>query len=259
MAENEADIHCNVIQCRKSLGFDAKACVTSCSHIFCLECANRAFPRALVCPACDTQLNQSDDIVVTQLNPSEEYKSSVLAGLRPDVVMDICSRAIAFYQYQTSQELCFRSMVQKNLEMKANALQAQLNDLIQDAARHLKVEKEKSAMIQRDQEADKGRLHEVQAQLQDKTKQFHKLQATSPISIFSHNTNYLGNVREAEEKNGHTHSVYSTRSISSTCPAHRPDTFSADPTILPSSISAKFILDPTPGVYCKYFTTLVQF
>ncbi|OAD78470.1 hypothetical protein PHYBLDRAFT_103576, partial [Phycomyces blakesleeanus NRRL 1555(-)] len=104
--------------------------------IFCLECANRAFPRALVCPACDTQLNQRQGfLLLTQLNPSEEYKSSVLAGLRPDIVLDICSRAIAFYQYQTSQELCFRSMIQKNLEMKCTTLQAQLNDLIQDAAR----------------------------------------------------------------------------------------------------------------------------
>ncbi|OAD78471.1 hypothetical protein PHYBLDRAFT_62767 [Phycomyces blakesleeanus NRRL 1555(-)] len=32
-------------------------------------------------------------------------------------------------------------------------------------------------VIQRDQEADKGRLHDLQAQLQEKTKQFHKLQS----------------------------------------------------------------------------------
>ncbi|KAG0737717.1 hypothetical protein G6F23_010172 [Rhizopus arrhizus] len=58
------------------------------------------------------------DIVLSQLNPTERYKSSVLAGLKPEVILDISGRAIAFYEYQLSQELCFKSILQSNIEQK---------------------------------------------------------------------------------------------------------------------------------------------
>lgn len=35
-----------------------------------------------------------------ELSPSEEYKAMVLTGLRPDIVLDISSRALAFWSYQ---------------------------------------------------------------------------------------------------------------------------------------------------------------
>lgn len=46
----------------------------------------------------------------------------MLACLKPDIILDICARAIAFYEYQTSQELAFRSVVQKNTQNKYNEL-----------------------------------------------------------------------------------------------------------------------------------------
>lgn len=46
----------------------------------------------------------------------------MLACLKPDIILDICARAIAFYEYQTSQELAFRSAVQKNTQNKYNEL-----------------------------------------------------------------------------------------------------------------------------------------
>ncbi|KAI8593664.1 cyclin [Geranomyces variabilis] len=90
----ELELHCNNIQCRKGLGSNARACVTTCSHIFCVECAEKAFNTALICPACESSLTDGDDIVFTELNPSEEYKSSVLAGLRPEVIIEIASRGL---------------------------------------------------------------------------------------------------------------------------------------------------------------------
>ncbi|KAI8915343.1 hypothetical protein DFJ77DRAFT_462263, partial [Powellomyces hirtus] len=80
----ETELRCNNVQCRKGLGNNARACVTTCSHIFCVECAEKAFNTALICPACESSLTERDDIVFTELNPSEDYKSSVLAGLRPE-------------------------------------------------------------------------------------------------------------------------------------------------------------------------------
>ncbi|KAI8049785.1 uncharacterized protein B0P05DRAFT_438399, partial [Gilbertella persicaria] len=100
--------------------------------IFCVDCSNHVFSKALVCPACNASLGQNDDIILTDMNPSEDYKSSVLAGLKPEVILDICSRAIAFYEYQTSQELLYKSMMQKNVEDKYHALKDKFQMITRD-------------------------------------------------------------------------------------------------------------------------------
>ncbi|KAI7867884.1 uncharacterized protein EV154DRAFT_531677 [Mucor mucedo] len=51
---------------------------------------------------------------------SAEQRKSVLAGLKPDIILDVCARAIAFYEYQTSQELAFRAVIQKSTQEKYN-------------------------------------------------------------------------------------------------------------------------------------------
>lgn len=47
-----------------------------------------------------------DDVVVTNLNPTEDYKTSVLSGLNPNVIMECAGRALSFWAYQTTQEMC---------------------------------------------------------------------------------------------------------------------------------------------------------
>lgn len=94
----EVTLRCNNLTCRCQLLH--KAVVTTCSHIFCVDCGTRYFESALVCPACETSLTQRDDIVFAELLPTEDYKSSVLAGLRPDIVAEICGRALSFWGYQ---------------------------------------------------------------------------------------------------------------------------------------------------------------
>ena len=56
---------------------------------------------------CDHELRGKLDIVRVDLNPSEAYKSMVLCGLHPDVIMDISSRAINFWIFQSRQEYLF--------------------------------------------------------------------------------------------------------------------------------------------------------
>lgn len=85
------------------------------SHIFCTECAahfNLAGPGSSgrhqqhhVCPACQASLPNPDDAVVADLNPSEDYKTSVLSGLSPTVIIECASRALSFWAYQTTQEV----------------------------------------------------------------------------------------------------------------------------------------------------------
>ena len=56
------------------------------------------------CPVCDHALGGKLDIVRVELNPSEAYKSMVLCGLHPEIIIDICSRAINFWIFQNQQE-----------------------------------------------------------------------------------------------------------------------------------------------------------
>ncbi|KAI8329192.1 hypothetical protein BD560DRAFT_416850 [Blakeslea trispora] len=172
----EVDIHCNVMRCRKPFSFEKQACITSCSHIFCIECANSTFSKSLICPACHASLNQSDDIILTELNPSEEYKSSVLAGLKPEVIMDISTRAIAFYEYQTSQEILYRSMLQKSLEEKYKLLREKFHMVVRDLNHVIKNEKDKQTELKKELEQEKSKCQNAAAKLDEKAKHFQKLQ-----------------------------------------------------------------------------------
>ncbi|GCC44869.1 hypothetical protein chiPu_0028897, partial [Chiloscyllium punctatum] len=99
MAMCEDVLLCNFAKCRAKLsGF---AWVTACSHVFCDQHGSGEFSRSpALCPACKSALAGKLDIVRTELSPSEEYKAMVLSGLRPELILDIASRALAFWTYQ---------------------------------------------------------------------------------------------------------------------------------------------------------------
>ncbi|CAG8577515.1 10888_t:CDS:2, partial [Racocetra persica] len=141
----ESDLRCNVVQCRKILNTEGRACVTTCSR------------------------KKSDDIVFADLNPSEDYKSSVLSGLRPDIIMEICSRALSFWTYQTTQEACFQELMYKSLEDKYTQLEKQVQGLMRDAQSEV-------TTLQKDMELEKRKTHDLAEQLQEKGRQFSKLQ-----------------------------------------------------------------------------------
>jgi E3 ubiquitin-protein ligase CCNP1IP1 len=50
-------------------------------------------------------LPNPDDVVITNLNPTEDYKTSVLSGLSPNVIIECAGRALGFWAYQTTQEM----------------------------------------------------------------------------------------------------------------------------------------------------------
>uniref|UniRef100_A0A452HWE5 Cyclin B1 interacting protein 1 n=1 Tax=Gopherus agassizii TaxID=38772 RepID=A0A452HWE5_9SAUR len=75
----------------------------ACSHMFCDQHGSGEFSHSpAVCPACNSALSGKLDIVRTELSPSEEHKAMVLAGLRPETVLDISSRALSFWTYQVN-------------------------------------------------------------------------------------------------------------------------------------------------------------
>ncbi|KAL9597671.1 MAG: hypothetical protein Q9219_004998 [cf. Caloplaca sp. 3 TL-2023] len=101
-------LRCNHLKCRTQL--NERAVVTTCrsvtqilkkvgtslrqcSHIFCAACSQTlgldAAPTThRICPACETSLPNPDDVVSTQLNPTEDYKTSVLSGFSPSIILD---------------------------------------------------------------------------------------------------------------------------------------------------------------------------
>lgn len=84
--------------------------LTDSSHIYCIDCANatelvKGPSAGRICPACRAPLNNLDDVVVTNLQPTEDYKTSVLSGLSPNIVMECAGKALSFWAYQMTQEM----------------------------------------------------------------------------------------------------------------------------------------------------------
>jgi E3 ubiquitin-protein ligase CCNP1IP1 len=57
------------------------------------------------CPACKANLDSPDDAVLASLNPTEDYKTSILSGLNPTIIMEITGRGLGFWNYQMAQEM----------------------------------------------------------------------------------------------------------------------------------------------------------
>ena len=166
----EHTLRCNAMKCRKEL--NEHAVVTTCryvrctpggihilliiySHVFCIDCANRlklSDPpngQRPVCPACDTHLVNPDDAVITNLKPTEDYKTSVLSGLSPTIIMECAGRALSFWAYQATQEVydfltfyydtadnterVYQEIMVTSLSDKHNSLNAQMDKIIHDA------------------------------------------------------------------------------------------------------------------------------
>ncbi|KAI1644397.1 uncharacterized protein F4817DRAFT_318872 [Daldinia loculata] len=127
-------LRCNNLKCRKELG--DRALVTTCSHIFCTDCAARLGLTAQrhenrnSCPACNTPLTNPDDAVVSNLNPSEDYKTSVLSGLSPYIIIECASRALSFWAYQATQEVFYHEKLGSALTEKYSNLSVQLDKVI---------------------------------------------------------------------------------------------------------------------------------
>ena len=105
-------LRCNDLKCRSRL--DDRAVVTTCAHIFCIPCSESlglasSDINTRTCPACHAQLPHPDDATITHLNPTEDYKTSVLSGLSPTTIMECAGRALNFFSYQTMQEMYVES------------------------------------------------------------------------------------------------------------------------------------------------------
>lgn len=128
---------CNNLKCRSELS--DRALVTTCSHIFCVHCADsfgitdQSANRQTSCPACESQLPNPDDAVIATLNPSEDYKTSVLSGLSPNIIMECAGRALSFWAYQTTQDIYFQQHLYKTMSDKFSSLRIEFDKAVNEA------------------------------------------------------------------------------------------------------------------------------
>jgi E3 ubiquitin-protein ligase CCNP1IP1 len=66
---------------------------------------------------------------MTDLQPTDEWKSMVIAGLAPETIMDICNRSLNFWIYQTCQEQCYQESVIQDLQSKLWNYEKQLESV----------------------------------------------------------------------------------------------------------------------------------
>ncbi|RPD74480.1 hypothetical protein L226DRAFT_75340 [Lentinus tigrinus ALCF2SS1-7] len=172
---NMDNLRCNRLTCRKALS--DKAVVTTCSHIFCVDCANELFNASRLCPACETSLTEPDDVVVSSLHPSNDYKTSVLSGLNPTIVLEICSRALSFWQYQMHQEYSFQQALYRNVTEKTAQLEKRLENVIREANGEISLLTNKMSGLERDLEGERRKTATLQDSLKESEKEYHKLKA----------------------------------------------------------------------------------
>ncbi|XP_064795105.1 E3 ubiquitin-protein ligase CCNB1IP1 [Oncorhynchus masou masou] len=166
---------CNYPKCRAKLcGF---AWVTACSHAFCDQHGSGEFSRSpAICPACSSALSGKLDIVRTELSPSEEYKAMVLAGLRPETVLDISARALAFWTYQVHQERMFQEYSLSRVEGQVKQMEKVLTQQNQSRELELNAMRGEVTSLKKVMEEYKRKYSEVSERLMERNRQYQKLQ-----------------------------------------------------------------------------------
>ncbi|KAK9480953.1 hypothetical protein V1514DRAFT_323854 [Lipomyces japonicus] len=170
----EFSLRCNGGSCRRQLANDAV--VTTCSHIFCVDCANRGFGMDKTCPACQTTLTEPDDVVLTSLKPKEDYKTSVLAGLNPATISDIASRALEFWSYQCAQEIIYQEFNSKKLNDKCSKMNQHLEKMARDADSQIEALRARITTMKQEHDGLVKKNFELTENVKDKNRQYSKLQ-----------------------------------------------------------------------------------
>lgn len=170
----DTDLICNFKKCRKRL--NTFAWVTSCSHIFCDEDGTKEFNKCYKCPACETRLATNLDIIRIDLQPSEQYKSMVLAGQKPEVIMEICTRALSFWTYQAHQEMTYQEHVTEKVKDKCAQLEQYYEQIVSQTQSEIASLKKLYSDAKKNLDSTSKKFHEVSEKLIQKSRQYQKLQ-----------------------------------------------------------------------------------
>ncbi|KAI0022562.1 hypothetical protein F4780DRAFT_182848 [Xylariomycetidae sp. FL0641] len=179
-----------------------RALVTTCSHIFCPDCAARLgltsqrHESRHSCPACGSHLTSPDDAVIANLNPTEDYKTSVLSGLSPNVIMECASRALSFWAYQTTQEVIYQEYMAKTLTDKYSSLSVHLDKVLNDANAEITDLHNKLTSVKTDQDHLRKKNEELVQAYKEKNR---KLLQTQELYDKLKRKAMMGQIQDAAE------------------------------------------------------------
>ncbi|KAI5840764.1 hypothetical protein DFP73DRAFT_481949 [Morchella snyderi] len=199
-------LRCNNLRCRAQL--DVRAAVTTCRH--------PPLNGQRVCPACETTLSQPDDAVITALNPSDDYKTSVLSGLSPTIIMEVCSKGLGFWTYQVTQEVVYQEYLAKSLTERSKTLSGQLDKIIRDANSEIASLRDKIAAMTISEEELRRKNHELMEGWREKGR---KLAQTQELYDKLKRRTLISQVRNAASENVNQAILMSAQQSAST---HHP-------------------------------------
>ncbi|XP_038105239.1 E3 ubiquitin-protein ligase CCNB1IP1-like [Culex quinquefasciatus] len=116
---------CNSSGCYQQI--ECTAWITLCSHVFCPEHGRELRQRLTVnpgspCPACGSIFRDGQSLLERKLDHPVQVRALQLCGYNPEVIMEIASVAIAFWNHQKLQ-VC-ANLTRKNDFYKESALVA---------------------------------------------------------------------------------------------------------------------------------------
>ena len=159
-------MRCNV--CWLQLSHADRVYATQCSHVLCHDCSTRHFGKSqMTCPVCSTVL-EPHGLALIDLTPSSD-KIKALCGLDPSFILQIASRAIDFYNFQSemahahnAQELenakhCLQhqtqqhALTQKDLNNQLRTLKYQLEAIVSERDAQVRLVQELQTRLQNQQ------------------------------------------------------------------------------------------------------------
>ncbi|KAG8999907.1 hypothetical protein FRB90_011918 [Tulasnella sp. 427] len=117
----------------------------------------------------------SDDVVICSLQPTNDYKTSVLSGLSPSLILEICSRAISFWTYQIHQEATFQAELLRNANEKNATFAKDLHNVIAEANSQLSLLNDKCSQLERDLELERRKMRDKDERMKEKDKEYQRL------------------------------------------------------------------------------------
>ncbi|KAK4470888.1 hypothetical protein MN116_006400 [Schistosoma mekongi] len=139
---------CNYRKCRQPLKICAVG--TVCKHIFCITHSPLQLKTAdgtFQCPACKYRLKENSDIIEVDLQPCEQFRSMILMGQAPDTILDVCRRAIDFFNMQTVQGVKYLEYINYKLEERYKNMETQCKSVLSSLEQKInKLQSEKDAI-----------------------------------------------------------------------------------------------------------------
>ncbi|KAH7171535.1 hypothetical protein EDB81DRAFT_865351 [Dactylonectria macrodidyma] len=126
--------------------------------------------RRIPCLVCNAQLNNPDSVFVSNLRPSEDYKTTILSGLSPSDVMECAGRALSFWALQASQEIYYHHHLYKTLTDKYSNLNLRLEKIVNDANSEIESLQHRVTSLVAEQEALRRKYQEMHQAHRDKSR-----------------------------------------------------------------------------------------